>query len=73
MKNDELLTNEQIQKLLTAKIRGMDAGEVDPVHAKNYYAGVGKLLTSVKLDFEGAKAMGVPVFERTKRFLGVEQ
>lgn len=68
--NNDVMTNEELQRALTEKIRAMEAEEVDPGHAKIFYAGARTLLGSVKLDVEGAKKLGIPLFERTRRFLG---
>lgn len=70
---NQIITNEELQKQLSEKIRSMDDGSGDPGHTKIFFAGARTLLGSVKLDVEGAKKLGVPLFGRTKTFLGVQE
>lgn len=72
MTKDEMITNADIQKGLAKRIHEWDAGTLEPGQAKIYGALARTLLSSVKIDIEGSKNLGVPLFDRTKRFLGVE-
>jgi hypothetical protein len=69
----EQITNAELQMKLAEKIRLFDAGEYDAGHAKIYFAGARTLLSSVKIDIEGAKKLGQPLFERTREFLGAKE
>jgi hypothetical protein len=50
----------------------MDDGTGEPSQTKIYFAGARTLLSSIKLDVEASKKLGVPLFDRTRAFLGVE-
>ena len=72
MKKKNIVTNEELQNSLSLKIREMDSGTFDVQNTKTYISGVRALIVSVKLDVDVANKIGVPMFDRTKKFLGVK-
>lgn len=68
MSKTKIMTNEELQELLTKNLRDEDQETIST--RKTNYIGAAKLLTAVKLDMEAASAMGRGYFVRTKQFLG---
>ena len=71
MSKKTMITNAEIQNSLSNYIKAVDSGSVDVAKARVYFSGVKGLLGSIKIDIEASKQLGVPMFGRTKTFLGV--
>lgn len=71
MSKSKIMTNEELQELLTRNLR--DEDEETIAARKTNYIGAGRLISSIKLDMEAAQSMGRAYFKRTREFLGEDQ
>lgn len=73
MKRDEIITNEELQRNISAYLRALSEDKANAAPAKVFFAGARTLATSIKMDMEAARSLGIPLLKRTRDFLGTEK
>ena len=72
-KMEKSITNSSLQKTLSKALLKISNGEpCDVEQIKMFNSGASVLLRSIKLDIYGAQALGVPMLQRTKDFLELD-
>ena len=68
MKKNRCVTNEELQHLISDRLRGFHKN-ADVQRIKTFYIGAKTLLNSVKIDIDSSKFTNGKLLERTKQFL----